>query len=78
LNSHIIFSLAYTDNSGIQFYVGNTLRPYDIGGLTLGVDSTPSSLAIPPNVSAFSVDTYCPGDASLLVCFKSFDKTKQK
>ncbi|CAF1495013.1 unnamed protein product [Rotaria sp. Silwood1] len=48
------------DNSGIRFFLGDTLRQYDIGYLTLGVLANEVSLAIPPNVEQFNVDSYCP------------------
>jgi len=61
----IIIFLGHIDNSGIRLYVGNELRPYDLGGLTFGVDSLPSK------VDGFSVDSYCTADAGLYVCFRS-------
>ena len=57
-------------------YVGKELRPHEFGGLTLGVESSPMSIAIPPQVEAFSVDSYCTGDASRYVCCPSFDKNE--
>jgi hypothetical protein len=67
----IIIFLGHIDNSGIRLYVGNELRQYDLGGLKFGVDSLPSSLAIPSKVDGFSVDSYCTADAGLYVCFRS-------
>ncbi len=64
--------LGYIDNSGVRLYIGNELRPYDLGGLTFGMDPLPSSLAIPPQFNGFSVDSYCTADASLDVCFQTF------
>ncbi|CAF1072713.1 unnamed protein product [Didymodactylos carnosus] len=47
------------DSSGMRFYLGEKLRERDIGYLTLGTDSSPMALAIPPNVDQFIVDSYC-------------------
>ena len=60
--------LGAVDNSGVRLYVGNEMRSYDLGGLTFGVHSLPSSLAIPPRVDTFTVDSYCGADASRMVC----------
>ncbi|CAF3053826.1 unnamed protein product [Rotaria sp. Silwood2] len=56
-----------TDSSGIRFYIGNQLRQYDIGYLTFGTDILPTSLAIPPNVQNFIVDSYCPINATISI-----------
>ncbi|CAF4968100.1 unnamed protein product, partial [Rotaria sp. Silwood1] len=48
------------DSSGIQFYIGKQLRPYDLGRIIFGTLSTPFDLAIPPQVNRFIVDCYCP------------------
>ncbi|CAF5002602.1 unnamed protein product, partial [Rotaria sp. Silwood1] len=53
-----------TDSSGIRFYISNQLRQYDIGYLTFGTDIRSTSLAIPPNVQNFIVDSYCPRNAT--------------
>ncbi|CAF3621444.1 unnamed protein product [Rotaria sp. Silwood1] len=53
-----------TDSSGIRFYISNQLRQYDIGYLTFGTDIMATSLAIPPNVQNFIVDSYCPINAT--------------
>jgi hypothetical protein len=56
------------DSSGIRFYVTDVLRQYDIGYLTFGTDPSPLALAIPPQVASFTVDSFCPMNASS-VCF---------
>ena len=53
------FSSARTDSSGIRFYVGNALRPHDLGYLQFGTESNAAGLAIPPRVDQFLVDSYC-------------------
>jgi hypothetical protein len=58
--------LVDSDSSGIRFYVANELRQYDIGYLTFGTDATALSLAIPPQVESFLVDSYCPINASFV------------
>lgn len=63
---HISLLLVDRDSSGIRFYVGNQLRQYDIGYLTSGIDPSPSSIAIPPQVGKFVVDSYCPVNASVV------------
>ncbi|CAF1311005.1 unnamed protein product [Adineta ricciae] len=52
------------DSSGIRFYLGDNLRENDMGYLVLGTSSYPSSLALPPNVKQFVVDSYCPPEAT--------------
>ncbi|CAF1307283.1 unnamed protein product [Rotaria sordida] len=52
------------DASGIRFFLGNTLRQYDLGYLTLGTTANAMSLAIPPNIEQFNVDSYCPMEAT--------------
>jgi hypothetical protein len=52
------------DSSGIRFYVTSVLRQYDIGYLTFGTNTGPFSLAIPPQVENFVIDSYCPMNAS--------------
>lgn len=56
------------DNSGIRFYVANELRQYDIGYLTFGTDTSAASLFIPLQAQTFTIDSYCPMNASA-VCF---------
>ncbi|UJR36615.1 hypothetical protein I4U23_029335, partial [Adineta vaga] len=53
------------DNSGIRLYLANSLRPNDLGGLTFALQSSPLSIAIPPNVDSFPIDSFCPAEASL-------------
>ncbi|CAF4017897.1 unnamed protein product [Rotaria sordida] len=52
------------DSSGIRFYLGNKLRQYDLSYLIFGTLSNPASLAIPPKVEQFIVDSYCPPEAT--------------
>jgi len=52
------------DNTGIRFYLGNQLRQHDLGFLTFGTSSFPLGLAIPPHVDKFTVDAYCPRNAT--------------
>ena len=52
------------DNSGIRFYLGNELRQEELGYLTVGADSTPVSIAIPPHSDRFSIDSYCTASAT--------------
>ena len=63
------------DASGVRLYVSNELRSYDLGGLTFGVHSLPSSIAIPPQMPSFAIDSYCGADASRSVCYSSLTKT---
>ncbi|CAF4408788.1 unnamed protein product, partial [Rotaria sp. Silwood2] len=49
-----------TDSSGIRFYLGNELRQYDIGYLTVGQDSDATAIAIPPYDDRLVIDSYCP------------------
>ena len=49
-----------TDSSGIQFYLGNELRQYDLGYLTFGIDSDATAIAIPPRADRLAIDSYCP------------------
>jgi hypothetical protein len=49
-----------TDSSGIRFYLGNELRQYDLGYLTLGTASDAMALAIPPRMDRLVIDSYCP------------------
>lgn len=49
-----------TDSTGLRFYLGNTLRQYDIGYLTLGQDSDATAIAIPPHDDRLVIDSYCP------------------
>ncbi|CAF1548880.1 unnamed protein product, partial [Adineta ricciae] len=52
------------DSSGIRFYLGNNLRENDLGYLVFGTSSNAASLAIPPNVRRFIVESYCPSEAT--------------
>ncbi|CAF0896019.1 unnamed protein product [Adineta steineri] len=52
------------DNSGIRFYLGNKHRKHDLGFLTLGIRADPFGLAIPLRVDRFTIDSYCPSEAS--------------
>ena len=52
------------DSTGIRFYLGKELRQYDLGYLTLGTESSPDALAIPPRADRFIVDSYCSGNAT--------------
>lgn len=52
------------DRSGIRFILGHSLRPYDIGYMTLGTNTDLVALAIPPQMKQFHVDSYCPSEAT--------------
>ena len=54
------------DRSGIRFILGNTLRQYDVGYLTLGSNTNALALAIPPQMKQFHVDNYCPLEATMV------------
>jgi hypothetical protein len=41
------------------FTNGNQQRPYNIGTLVVGVNSTVYGLTIPPGMKDFSIDSYC-------------------
>jgi hypothetical protein len=47
------------DNSGIRFYIGEELRQHDLGYFVMGTQPSPNSLAIPPRVDQFTIDSYC-------------------
>ncbi|CAF0955087.1 unnamed protein product [Adineta ricciae] len=55
------------DNSGIRFYLGKELRQEELGYLTLGADSTPVSIAIPPRSDRFVIDSYCTASATKVI-----------
>lgn len=59
-----IVILGRTDSTGIRYYLGNELRPHELGYLTFGADSTFVSLAIPPRADRFIVDAYCTATAT--------------
>ena len=61
-----IFLLDRIDRSGIRFLLGNTLRQHDLAYLTFGTTPNEFSLAIPPNIEHFNVDSYCPMEASMV------------
>jgi hypothetical protein len=44
--------------------LGKELRQHDLGYLTLGTDSGPGALAIPPRTDQFRVDSYCSSTAT--------------
>ena len=44
----------------MRFYLGNELRQYDIGYLTVGQDSDATAITIPPYDDRFVIDSYCP------------------
>jgi hypothetical protein len=46
--------------------LGNQLRQYDLGYLTLGSDSSFDGLAIPAHADQFIVDTYCSANATIV------------
>ena len=59
-----IFVSDRRDSSGIRFYIGNDLRSNDLGYLSFGVGSDATSLAIPPQVERFIIDSYCPASVT--------------
>ncbi len=59
------------DSSGIRFYLSNERRQYDIGYLVLGTDVSLLSLAIPPRVDQFMIDSYCSSTATRVCCSSS-------
>ena len=63
------------DTSGVRLYATDKLRLNDLGGITFGVHSLPSSIVIPPQVPSFAIDSYCGADASRSVCYSSLTKT---
>ncbi|CAF2811760.1 unnamed protein product [Rotaria sp. Silwood2] len=52
------------DSTGFRFYLGKERRQYDLGYLTLGTDSSPNGIAIPPGVDRFIIDSYCPAETT--------------
>ncbi|CAF3388411.1 unnamed protein product [Rotaria socialis] len=52
-------------SSGIQFYLGDQLRQYDIGYLPFGTDIRPNTLAIPPYAQNFIIDSFCPNSVTM-------------
>lgn len=52
------------DSSGIRFYVGEKLRRYDLGYLTVGTESHPGAFIIPPRVDLFQVNAFCTDNAT--------------
>jgi len=53
-----------TDNSGIRFYIGNELRPQEMGYLTFGTISSFNGITIPPLMDRFIIDAYCPSNGT--------------
>ena len=53
-----------TDSSGIRFYLGDKPRAHELGYLTVGADSSPLGIAIPPRADRFVIDSYCPATAT--------------
>ncbi len=60
----MLFNLDRTDSSGIRFYLGETLRQYDLGFLALGAEPSVNAIAIPPRADRFIIDSYCPARAT--------------
>ena len=52
-----------TDSTNYRFYLGKTLRQYDLGYLALGTEPSPIAIAIPPRINEFEIDAYCPAAA---------------
>lgn len=68
----VTFWLDRHDSSGIRFYIGDKLRENDLGFLTFGTGASPSSIALPPQVERFSIDSFCPSFAtqvSINLCY---------
>lgn len=61
---HTLFDLDRRDSSGLRFYLGNELRQYDLGYLTLGASVSNRAIAIPPTADRFILDSYCPTEAT--------------
>ena len=47
--------------------MGNELRQYDLGMLTVGLDISEYGILIPPKVERFQIDGYCSREVSLNV-----------
>ncbi|CAF0842897.1 unnamed protein product [Didymodactylos carnosus] len=60
----VIFISNRRDSSGIRFYLGTSLRQYDLGYLTFGVKSNAFGIAIPPLMDRFVIDSYCNANAT--------------
>lgn len=52
------------DKTGIRYFISNELRQHDLGYFTLGVQSGPAGIVIPPNMEQFSIDAFCPSQAT--------------
>ena len=52
------------DSTGLRFYLGEQLRPQELGYLTVGMDSFYGALAIPGRADKFIVDSYCSASAT--------------
>jgi hypothetical protein len=60
----LLFNLDRVDSSAIRFYLGKTLRQYDLGFLGLGIEASAAGIAIPPRADRFIIDSYCPASAT--------------
>jgi hypothetical protein len=51
--------LGYFDDVTLRVHMTKKLRPNDLGVFTLGTESEPIGILIPPNVSNFQIESYC-------------------
>lgn len=63
----LLLHLDRYDNTGIRFYLGNQLRRYDLGYLSLSLLPSPLAIAIPPRVDQFTIDSYCPAEVTEVI-----------
>jgi len=59
LTINIRLFLGFIEKMTLRFHATQTLQKNELGILTLGTDSSPYSLAIPPGVSNYKINAYC-------------------
>lgn len=57
----------------LRYYVTKTLRPNELGILTLGTDPSPWGIALPPLVSNFPLQAFCDNS-----CIRGVIRTQYK
>ena len=65
----MFFSLGYIDSLTWRLFATKDLRPNELGMLSLGSESDPIGILIPPNVADFKITSYCSND-----CIRSVSK----
>ena len=54
--------IGYIENITIRYYITKNLQPNELGILTIGSETIPFALDLPPSLEKIGINSYCPSE----------------